>query len=378
MLAVESAGGPGDVVIVLVVTALSILAIVVILVHRAREARDRQTVEAGSDIRPSAAGTRPRTAGVRPRRPSEPRTDEPRTGEPRTAGAPVEAAPPRAGTRRRFPSVGLGRQVQQVVLRKRTRTPPEPRLTDQVLIHGPWFSAVCHGYYGPPDGDRLVVRAASLRGLRHRHDGTPCQDALGVVWNERRKALYAVVADGLGSLAGSGDAARQAVEAALSCGRALGKGDDAAEMLTRAGDSVQDFNGRAPEKGTATMVVAEIRRGRSGFVLTTWGVGDSEAWLLNGGRWSVMHHERRTRSDNVTRHLPDVEARRAQRTLAGGSVVLLASDGFAGALDPGSPLGRELAGRWQKPPTPLDFLAQVDFEDDLFTDDRAAVAVWIA
>jgi hypothetical protein len=61
-----------------------------------------------------------------------------------------------------------------------------------------------------------------------------------------------------------------------------------------------------------------------------------------------------------------------------GSVVVLASDGFAGALGgDGSPLARELADRWRKPPGPLEYLAHVSFIDEYWTDDRAAVAVWI-
>ncbi|WP_433360116.1 protein phosphatase 2C domain-containing protein [Actinoplanes sp. CA-142083] len=338
MLATESAAASSG--LLSAVVGIGIVLVVVaagLIVVRQRNGRDRQRIAVGSDLRP---------------------------GESRPSAHP--GARPRSRDR-----------VRQVLPRKRAKTPPEPWLNDEVVLYGPWFSTVCHGYCGPRDDSRLAVRAATLRGLSHRYDGTPGQDVLGVVWNPRRMSLFAVVADGLGSLPESGEAARFAVQAALRTARRLPDRANPAIILGEAGEAVRQYNGHGEMKGTATMVVAEIRRTRSEAHVTTWGVGDSEAWLLRGGRWGALHHERRAGRENVTRHLPHDESSRTERRVPAGTVVLLATDGFASALGSGSPLGAELAESWQRPPAPLDFLAQVDFEDDHFTDDRAAVAVWI-
>lgn len=362
MLATEAAAPiSGAGVFLLAIAFLIILLAGVYFVQQRRNSRSKQTVQVGSEVQ-GANHTVVRRGRRSGRRPAKTRTRE---------DVPASSGPA-------WPSrSGLVRQVQRLKLRGRGTAPQEPWLDAEVVVYGPWFSTLCHGYCGPEDGPRLVVRAATLRGLRHRYDGTPGQDALGVVWNERRNALFAVVADGLGSMTASGEAAQRAVRAALRCSRQLGDAEDLAMVLASASESVEDFNDRSPAKGTTTLVVSEIRRTRAGVLVTTLGVGDSEAWVLRGGGWKALHHERRKNAESVTRHLPSDSPRRTREPVAGGSVVLLASDGFASALGPGSPLGQELAGRWQRPPVPLDFLAQVDFENDRFTDDRAAVAVWI-
>jgi hypothetical protein len=130
--------------------------------------------------------------------------------------------------------------------------------------------------------------------------------------------------------------------------------------------------------GASTLVAAEIRLRPDGCEVAVWGIGDSEAWTLAGGRWKPLHHERRRDAENITRHLPGHrEMRRGGVRLSRGCVITLASDGFASALGSDSPLARELAEQWRKPPGALDFLSQVTFEDPYFNDDRAAVAVWI-
>jgi len=288
-----------------------------------------------------------------------------------------EAAPDGSGKRPRDRDGRSRRKARQAVQGKRGKRAPEPWLNGQVLQYGPWFSTVSHGYCGPEADTGLAVRAATVRGLRHRYDGTPGQDALGMVWNSRRSSLFVVVADGLGSLRDSGEAARRAVAAALHTATQLDGHRDPVFLLQAAGRAVDDFNAQGEGKGTSTMVVAEIAATGAGADVSIWGIGDSEAWLLRGDRWTPLHHERGPRRENVTRHLPSDEAKRSGRQVNPGSVVLLATDGFAGALGPGSPLGADLAEQWDRPPAPLDFLRQVDFADDQFTDDRAAVAVWI-
>jgi hypothetical protein len=351
MPATESAASVSDTALpVLLTIGLAIFIVAAwLVIHKQRSQRVRERVPAGSELR--GADSR----ALAPARP-----------QPRSR---------KHDRLSRHPEKHPGRRPEKVAARKVGKSLAEPRLDGEVLLYGPWFSTVCHGYCGS-DKQRFTVRAATVRGLRHRYEATPGQDALGLVWNPIRNSLFAVIADGLGSKAQSGEAARRAVSAALRLARRLGAGDDATEVVTQARHAVAEFNRTAAE-GSTTLVLAELRRDRSDTYVATWGVGDSEAWLLRGDKWAALHHERRQRQENVTRHLPSGEPRYRENRAPAGSIVLLSTDGFASALGPGSRFGDQLARAWQRPPVPGEFLSQVDFEDDQFTDDRAALAVWI-
>src|SRR5438067_759195 len=138
----------------------------------------------------------------------------------RTAEAPPRSprpADPGDGARRG----GLPwRRVRPIQLTQVSRARKEPQLGPPVVAYGPWFDTIFQG--AQPAGQiRLVVRAATLRGRMHAHKGHPAQDAVGVVWNGRRQALFTVAADGLGSLPDSGEVAREAVDRALHRCRTL-------------------------------------------------------------------------------------------------------------------------------------------------------------
>jgi len=301
---------------------------------------------------------------------------------PKQAGAGSRSAP--SQQRFRLPSARLGKfarlgkPVRGLAFGPSRRRPTEPVLTSAVLIHGPWFHTVYHGC-GGSGGARVVIRAATVRGVAHAFDGTPAQDACGITWNQERQSLIAAVADGLGSKPDSGDVAHHAVAGVLREGQRLATGKDFAAILEPAAGHVRRFVEKNQFSGATTLVLSEIRPTPDGAEVTVSAVGDSEAWFLHDGTWTVLHHERRSDGENVTRHLPSQARGRARRVrVPHGSVVVLASDGFASALGmDGSPLGRELAARWRQPPPPVEFLAQVGFEDEYFTDDRTAVAVWI-
>jgi hypothetical protein len=87
--------------------------------------------------------------------------------------------------------------------------------------------------------------------------------------------------------------------------------------------------------------------------------GGAEAWLLTREGWHAMQ------PDSSVKHAPH------------GSVVVIGADGFTRALGSPTHLAVELTTRWRTPPTPLEFVAQLDFYDGYGTGDRAAVAVWI-
>jgi protein phosphatase 2C-like protein len=264
----------------------------------------------------------------------------------------------------------------------------EPRLPARVVAGSGWHGSFFHGWCGRTDGvratARLHVRGVTLRGATHSGMDTEGQDAIGAAWDEVRCALYVAVADGLGSLPQSGRIAVEAITAALHL--CTTRPDDtafadngprlfeaiAAGLVRSLGD------GRDRLGGACTLLIAEVVPRFDGAQVTVHGVGDSEAWALYGGSWTPMHHERGG-ADNATRELPGhLRPLTHVYDLSPGSVLVLGSDGFAGALDATvSPLARGLARLWRCRPGWLDFLNHVSFVDEYWSDDRSAVAVWI-
>ena len=268
--------------------------------------------------------------------------------------------------------------TRQFVLSDQGVPRQDPTLTVPVMLTGTWFDSVCHGSR-VVGGARLAFRAATVRGVAHVHDDRAGQDAAALAWNDHRHSLFAVVADGLGSLPDSGDVAATLVEQVMLQSGKLGARDDPQGFVTGVIRSVRDDAGRRGLDGATTMLLAEIRLDQDGAAVKVWAVGDSEAWMLQDTGWRAIHQERRGDAENVTRHVPGPhEPVVVSCPAPSGSVIVLGTDGFTGALDShGSQLARELGARWQDPPAPVDFLAQVDFLHPYFLDDRAAVAVWI-
>ncbi|MET7397559.1 protein phosphatase 2C domain-containing protein [Dactylosporangium sp. NPDC005572] len=258
------------------------------------------------------------------------------------------------------------------------RPDTEPALVDPVVVHGSWCDSVFHATHDA-GGTRFVIRAATVRGKAHAYDREPGQDAVGVGWSAARGALLLVAADGLGSLRDSGTVAQTAAELALDHGARIGPGDPLTEIFRRVSAGLYREIDRGGLEGATTLVLAELRPTRDGVLVTTCGVGDSEAWVMRPGKWKALHHERVRDSENITRHLPKHQPTEGHDLVVRrGTVVIVGSDGFAGALGgEGSPLSRELDKHWPDPPSAVDFLAQVGFQDDYFNDDRSAVAVWI-
>lgn len=266
---------------------------------------------------------------------------------------------------------------------------PETRLPTKVILESKWGSGFFHGFCGPANEMRFVVRGAAVRGIGHARNGMPGQDVAGAMWDENRQSLLVTVADGLGSLPNSD---RVALLVATDALRVPGSHlDQKSELSARAHLIFRDIADNTERtmtgeglNGASTLVVAEIRPAprNGGAYVTVCGVGDSEAWYLTDGRWHVLHHERGHREENATRQLPGYTDPRILENIpvASGSVLLLGTDGFASALgsETASPLSRELAGRWRKTPPPLEFLTHVDFVEDGRVDDRAVVAVWVS
>jgi hypothetical protein len=359
----QTGDAPLSPVVVLVLIALAIVGVAITMILRGRtKSGDVVHSRAGADVRSTGRGGTGKGGAHGDGR----RKGRREAGRSATVRAPRKMSLPRLREviQEFRPGSGAG------------RSPVEPRLTRPVVAHAAW----CHMLFqGSCADDRLVIRAAAVRGPAHAFEESPGQDALGLAWNDDRHALIAVVADGLGSLGGSGEVARHAARCGVWHGSRIRTAD---ELVDVPGKVTQDLERAMADKkfdGATTIVMSEIRLTSDGAEVSVVGVGDSEAWYLHGEEWTVIHHERRDDGENVTRHLPSGEEPRCRRVqVPHGSVVLLASDGFAGALATGgSPLSSELAKRWRRPPNLPEFLAQVDFADRFFTDDRAAVAVWI-
>lgn len=274
--------------------------------------------------------------------------------------------------------------VRRLVLTPSRHAQLEPRLPRLAVISSGWHNAFYHGSAGSPRGGHLMVRAAAVRGVAHAVNAESGQDAVGTAWNERRKALFIVVADGLGALPRSGEAARRATNTAVKLYAAMDRSKDfhmfGRQLFHDVASDVKKYISAGRFDAATTLVAAEMRLVQSGAVISVCGVGDSEAWLLHDEQWRVLHHERGQGEENTTRQLPGYPKPLVSKRVRApvGSVLLLATDGFAAALaSEGSPLTRELARRWRKTPSAMEFLAHVDFVEDVFTDDRAVVAVWI-
>ncbi|MFB9448672.1 protein phosphatase 2C domain-containing protein [Dactylosporangium vinaceum] len=314
---------------------------------------EKVTVKAGEGVISTRGGRRVQSA---------PRPDAP----PRFEGQPE---PPRREPRFK------GRQE------KAQPAPPavaDPQLTGPVVLEAAWSQSVFHGARDDGAGFKVAVRVATARGRSHAYNGEPGQDAAGVVWCEHRRSIFLVVADGLGSKPDSGLVAHGLVEEVIGRAAELQVSESPTGMLASVVTATEHWVRQKRLDGASTLAVAEVRLGRDGHEVLTWGIGDSEAWVLADGAWEPLHHERRADAENITRHLPGHhDMHRSRRQLRRNSVITVASDGFASALAKDSPLARELADQWRKPPAALDFLSRVNFEDPYFNDDRAAVAVWI-
>jgi serine/threonine protein phosphatase PrpC len=266
---------------------------------------------------------------------------------------------------------------------------PEPRLPAQVVIDCRWYGSFFHGRCGRGNhgGPELTVRGVTVRGGVHAVTETEGQDVTGAAWQARTGTLFVAVADGLGSLPRSARMAREAVRAALHL--CMTKPDDLAFEAAGhrffgavAAGLRRSLGAEAADDGGTTLLVAEVVADERGARVTVHGVGDSEAWALDGQGWHPMHHERDgvgTDGGNVTRDLPTDPRPRTQRyRLPPGAVLVLATDGFAENLQPGgSAWSHHLAARWYGPPRPVDFVRLVTAVGGELSDDRGVVAVWI-
>lgn len=235
------------------------------------------------------------------------------------------------------------------------------------------------------------VRAASVRGLMHRYQGTPRQDRFSVVFDQATSTLVVTVCDGVGEFELSHEAAAfVAAEAprAYLCHR--GWPEAIAEVNDRltafaagAADRPRlDAVPRDPRMAT-TLAAAAVCLEPDRRVATIAWTDDTAAWFLRCGQWECLTpapgrgdggsglHSGRVRG---LPH-PDPRVQVIETSLADGALFVV-SDGIGEPLLQAGQVREALAQWWVAPPDAFTFARQVGFARKSHVDDRTAVGVW--
>ncbi|MGR6913383.1 protein phosphatase 2C domain-containing protein [[Actinomadura] parvosata] len=279
----------------------------------------------------------------------------------------------------------------QLLLRRRTRTTTDGRTPlgplpqpQPVLLAGGADSRAPGVALDAGMLAQTTVRAASLRGRRHRYRGEPLQDAYAVRLSADGRWVIAAVADGLGSTSHAEHAAAVAVRAATNLSLTPDLGWHAAFAtvageVMRATARLQRGGRRASDPPATTLTIGVVPAdGRRG-VAACAAIGDSPALWLHDGMWTELFPPEGRRPGNVTSSLPEDlgELRERQIDWGPGDVLVLCSDGFGTAMGGGgSLLAQRLVTSWRSPPALRSFLCDVDFQLSTYDDDRTVLALW--
>jgi Protein phosphatase 2C len=252
------------------------------------------------------------------------------------------------------------------------------------------------------------LRAASVRGLAHRHYGKVRQDEYGYRRTRDGRYLVMCVADGVSSGKQSHHAAAVAAHVGVDLlAKSLTRGPLSsigwAQFISAVADRIvqhgrrrlgllgiadaQEYTERQVAghmATTALYAVIDLQLVGGAHFVDLLTVGDTSAWVLRqGDRWEplqmVKNEGEEVYSPAVTAlpMLPQQPPLPTRTRVQPGEVLVLMSDGIGDALGGGTgEVGRFLAGVWRTPPILLQFAAQVEFARKSFDDDRTAVAFW--
>lgn len=339
---------------------------------------------------PGAGGAPPAAAGEPPAPPA-----------PGASGAPPAAAgepPAEAGA---FTAYSIGDPGRAF-----TRTRPLPAV-DRGVVHDTIIDAAVIS--DPAGVERLVLRAASGRGLAHQQYGDPRQDDLAYTISPDGAHLVCVVADGVSSGPRSHIAARIATEeGAAHVAKLVATTDPAAldwhEIFVHLADRITDAAATIPHAvalpvdsppaevaalmaTTIIVGVIAIEPGADGtHRVVVVRLGDTSGWLLDDeDGWIALgdvKNEGQVIAESGTAALPLIPAAPpavVETSLGAGSVLLLLTDGVGDPLGSGrGDVGAVLGRQWARPPHPIEFAAQVCFGRKTYDDDRGAIGVWPA
>jgi serine/threonine protein phosphatase PrpC len=237
----------------------------------------------------------------------------------------------------------------------------------------------------------MRIRAASSRGILHRHQRTVRQDAFALAHRRllpsEEAAAVLVVCDGVGSLERSDEAAAQVSRRLAELGAAAVPWRDAYRLVN--GELRKYAVSASPPGGALTMATTAVavsvcREGDDWVGEAAW-VGDSSLWHLSRrGHWTVItgpspaaEAEADDYHSGGVRPLPsaDGECSTSEFRLSGGALFLM-SDGVGNPLSYAPDVRAALAQWWAQPPDPFTFAAQVGFAKRTHIDDRTTVGIW--
>ncbi|MCK8672241.1 protein phosphatase 2C domain-containing protein [Rhodococcus sp. HM1] len=259
--------------------------------------------------------------------------------------------------------------------------------------------SVCDAF----DHQGWALRAASVRGLMHRSDGSPRQDAYAVRYSPDKDRLVVAVCDGVGSApeshVASDMAANFLVDRAVDAGTLINDDwwtevfHDASDALAaaarNAGASDPSPAGVRQVMATTAILAAVDNVSVAGpWTVQYAGVGDSSLWLTDVSTdedtsWIPILGGKHTGdgiATNRTSALPVYEktcVQPEQFILLEGQLLLVCTDGVGDAFGSGmGEVAQTLRRSWMNPPTALNFAAQVSFGRRRLLDDRTGVALW--
>ena len=237
------------------------------------------------------------------------------------------------------------------------------------------------------------LRAATVAGVGHRLSAEVNQDSYA--WAHEGSRLAVAVADGLGSVPGSGAAARlaasTAVAAALDPSRAA-PAEAAHAAVSAAGAALAGSGG-----GATTLVLAIIERadGDAGAALAR--IGDSTAFLVPSGPdgpvWQELFDPPAGGDEEVGVATPALSGgspatpageegppvETATLALSDGDVLALVTDGIAGPWRDGpTTVAPAMVDGLRARPSALELAQLADFSRQGCHDDRTMVVVWLA
>lgn len=249
------------------------------------------------------------------------------------------------------------------------------------------------------------ARAASVRGLSHRHFSEPRQDSYAIRYSNDNDRLVLVVCDGVGSAALSHEASRCAADRLANSVLAAESIDENfwSEAFYAASDEIIDLTRQLTTElietaadvrrvmaTTAHVIVLEGLSRRGGWTGVSARVGDSTAWQATALGSPAFDSFRqinapKQRDDQQfastsTSSLPIIDAGSInieQVELSAGQLLLVCSDGVSDAFVGGAgqvPL--TLGEWWAEPPTAINFAAHVGYGRRTHTDDRTCIALW--
>ncbi|MGC8513913.1 MAG: protein phosphatase 2C domain-containing protein [Acidimicrobiales bacterium] len=240
----------------------------------------------------------------------------------------------------------------------------------------------------------LTMRAASVVGSRHRLAGEPSDDFFA--WSQGDGWAALAVADGLGAIPGSADAAARTCSAAVLAASSCvldGSGLDAPALAAAARLCMQAAESAARGGGATTLVLALVA---AKGTVSLARVGDSTAFVVDAQSTRELFPGREDGTVGTsTAALPLGENRTDElgadaRTAEGnvwetaswqlqpGEVLVLATDGVADpwrdgpqTVDPA--LRAAITGQ----PSPLSLAGLVDFSRQGCHDDRTVMCAWL-